>query len=201
MWGGWYRDEAYLSLLGRLRRIYEVALGECLESNCEVAMLFDEKGTALMKNGDSAGRLIYNIREPLGLMGVPYDMYLADDFDKIADKYKAFILVQPIKTELSDCCVRLAAEKGIPLKVINGDNSDISAEELRSFCKENGAYVYCSKKAVVYSNNSFVFLHTGEEGELDFSISGVDKYTDLFTGEEIHFPTPLPLGKSFLFKI
>jgi hypothetical protein len=76
----------------------------------------------------------------------------------------------------------------------------ISPETLREFCRESGAYVYSNKKAVVYSNNSFVFLHTGEDGEFDFSIPGVDKYTDLFTGEEISFPTKLALGKSFLFK-
>ena len=201
MWGGWFKDDVYLKLLEKLRLLYESFQSSDLSSDCEVAMFFDEKGVPFMDINIHPGGIFYamgSLRVVLGHMGVPYDMYLADDFDDVIHKYKAAIVIQPIRTALSDHCISSCREKGIPVRVICSEG--ISPETLRKFCRESGAYVYSNKKAVVYSNNSFVFLHTGEDGEFDFSIPGVESYTDLYTGEEIHFPTTLPLGKSFLFK-
>lgn len=201
MWGGWYRDDVYLKLLENLRKIYEGAVGCDLSSKCEVALFFDEKGVPSMNRDihpDPVFYAIYRLRVILGHMGVPYDMYLADDFDDVAYKYKAVIVVQPIKTELSEHCIKACGEKGIPVKVICSDG--ISAEILRKFCRESGAHIYCNQKAVIYSNNSFVFLHTGEEAEFDFGFDGKNTFTDLYTGDTVTFPMQLPLGKSFLFK-
>ncbi len=199
MWGGWYRDEKYLELLEKTRKIYEENIGNNLESNCEVALFFDEKGVPMMTKEDATYHLIYKVREALGLMSVPYDMYLADDCE-VMDKYKAIIVVQPVKTELSEKCIALAKEKDIDVMLITGENMEITPEELRNFCRKNGAYVYCNKKAVIYSNNSFVFIHAGEDGEFDFTFDGKNTFTDMFTGEAITFPMQLPLGKSFLFR-
>lgn len=201
MWGGWFRDEVYMNLLGKLRTIYESFSDSDLSSNCEVAMFFDEKGIPFMNADVQPGNIFYamgHLRVVLGHMGVPYDMYLADDFEDVIHKYKAAIVIQPIRTELSDRCIKYCREKGIPVRVICSEG--ISAETLREFCRESGAHIYCNKKSVVYSNNSFVFLHTGEDAEFDFSFDGKNSFTDLYTGEVITFPRKLPLGKSFLFE-
>lgn len=201
MWGGWYRDEKYLKVLENLRLIYEKALGSDLSSRSEVAMFFDEKGVFKMdkeKQPEHEYYLMFRVREILGHMGTPYDMYLADDFESVAHKYKAVIVVRPIKTELSEACINGAKRNGKPVKVIN--NLDITADELRQFCRDSGVHIYCDKRAVIYANKSYVFMHTGEDAEFDFTFGGKRTFADVYTGNEISFPRNLPLGKSFLFK-
>ena len=142
--------------------------------------------------------LISEIREALGHMGAPYDMYLADDFDGVADKYKAIIVVQSVKTALSDDVIEKAEKKGIPLFVITSNKT--TAEDLHKFCEDSGVHMYCNKKAVVYSSESYVFTHTGEDGMFDFTFDDKHTFTDVYTGKEITFPCELTLGKSFLFR-
>ena len=199
MWGGWYRDERYMELMHRMRDIYGESVGKSLESRCEVAMFFDENSVPLITDTKHPNfRLMFEIREALGHMGAPYDMYLADDFDDVADKYKAIIVVQSVKTTLSEEIMEKAKQKGIPLFVITSNQT--TAEDLHKFCEDSGVHMYCNKKAVVYSNESYVFTHTGEDGAFDFSFDGKHTFTDVYTGEEITFPCELTLGKSFLFR-
>ncbi len=217
MWGGWYRDERYMNLLGKLRRIYAENIENNLESASEVAMFYDEKSPLLMSSEHPAYRLMYNIRERLGFMGAPYDMYLADDFDDVCDKYKALILVQSAKTSISEEIIKKAKEKGRELFVISLDRIPGSSEEkkklcediyydvvtpaqLREFCRKCGVHIYTDKKAVIYSSKSYVFMHTGEDGEYNFSFDCKTSFVDEYTGETVTFPKKLPLGKSFLFK-
>ncbi len=89
---------------------------------------------------------------------------------------------------------------GIDVMVINVENKDITPEELKEFCRKSGVHIYCDKRTVVYANKGFVFMHTGESAEHNFTAFGKTEFTDLYTGEKVKFPLKLPLGKSFLFK-
>ena len=101
-----------------------------------------------------------------------------------------------IELEISDYAK--ANDKGI--MEITPKNFNITPEELRAFCKDNDVFIYSNKNAVIYANESYIFIHTGESGEQNLAIPDECKLTDVFSGEEFSSKFTANIGKSFLLK-
>jgi beta-galactosidase len=155
MWGGWYADETYMSEMREFLEISRSAREKEMGSVSEIAVFIDEKCYKYGKNNS----LAYNIRESLGLMGTPYDSYLASDFERVKDRYSAYTVVNPIRTATVDSIIASASEHGIPCLVITPDKADISPDELREFCISSGVHLYTDVPTVVYANESYIFVH------------------------------------------
>ena len=155
MWGGWYRDETYMGELERFLEISREACEKDMGSVSGIAVFIDE-GCYKYGRGNS---LAYNIRESLGLMGTPYDCYLASDFERVAKRYSAYIVIDPTRTPLVDSIISDADTRGIPCLVITPETANISPEKLREFCLESGVHLYTDVPAVVYANESYLFVH------------------------------------------
>ena len=90
-------------------------------------------------------------------------------------------------------------QSNLPLMEITKDLCDISPEELRSFLKEAGVWVYCDRDAVIYANDRFLFLHTAEEGEYTLHLRNAERLVDALTGEPYIQGKHLKKGESFIF--
>ena len=200
MWGGWYADSEYLSLMKRAREIAVEALPLSKKSSARVAVFIDEKAYATLKDGDKRLIVGRDFRHTLGLTGVPYDIYLLSDFDLAAGSYDAavFLVTYPTETMLSR--IERAKKEKIPTIVIDEGNMGMSVEELRSRYEEVNILPLINRRGVVYESESHVFLHTAEEGEYSFELGGQACFCDEFTGKEYVFPTVLKKGVSLLFK-
>ena len=199
MWGGWFADDTYMNLLEELRKLFEKTAPLPMRSVTQTAVFVDEESYALLADDSVARRVCYDVREALGKMSAPYDLYLAADAPSVIHRYQAILSLVPVETERSNRVRELAMQSNLPLMEITKDLCDISPEELRSFLKEAGVWVYCDRDAVIYANDRFLFLHTAEEGEYTLHLRNAERLVDALTGEPYIQGKHLKKGESFIF--
>lgn len=179
MWGGWYADETYMGEMKEFIEISRTACNKAMGSVSEIAVFVDEK---CYKYG-KGNCLSYLIRESLGLMGTPYDCYLASDFERVKERYSAYIVIDPYRTALVDSIIADAEKRGVPCLVIPPEKAEISPEELRLFCRESGVHLYTDTPAVVYANESYIFVHIKGENLPKITMKSEKKLVPLFEGK------------------
>ena len=195
MWGGWYRRPEYMSIAQRAREIVTESMSKSLESTAKIAVFVDEAAYCRIPEGNSvAHQVCFRIRHALGKTSVPYDIYLASDFDAVRSRYQAYIFLIPLETETILAAMDYATAGKIPFLVIDGSNYQISTDELRKFCKQAGIRPLFDHDAVVFENQSYLFIHACQAGF--HHVPG--KYRDAFTGEAVENEIELRQFQSIL---
>ena len=200
MWGGWFANDTYMALLKDIRNLFEKSASFPMHSTTQTAVFVDEESYALISDASVTRKVCSHIREALGKMGAPYDIYLSADAPSVVDRYKAIISLVPIETELSKSVKKLAEQNNCAYIEITNDNYDMPPSELRAFLQSAGVWVYCECDAVIYANSRFIFLHTVEDGEYTLNIKNIGKLIDVFTGKPFIQGQYMKKGKSFLFE-
>ena len=200
MGGGWHNYPLYMEMDKDFIEITRSAHEKDRSGVSEVAVLVDER---VFSRFDREGRLekvtpiTYHFRNKLGVMGAPYDTYIAEDFDLIKDSYKAFILIEPEESELS---LKIKKEAKNCL-LITPDKKDITAEELRRFLKEKGVHLYSESDLVVYVNKSYLFFHTTDNGKVNINLPDGKKLRQIY-GDKVDLDKHiLPAKTGYLFEI
>lgn len=201
MWGGWFADDRYMSLLADIRSVFEKSAKLPMRAAAQTAVFVDEEAYALVSDTTVIKNVCSGMREALGKMGAPYDLYLATDAPAVMDRYKAIISLVPIETERSRHLKALAEQNGCAIMEITNDNYGIPPRELRDYLRGAGVWVYCQQDAVIYANNRFLFLHTVEDGEYALNVKNGEGLVDVLTGKPFMQGQYLQKGKSFLFEI
>ena len=201
MWGGWFRDDTYMTLLKDIRELFEKSSSIPMHSVAQTAVFVDEESYALVSDTSLTKNVCYRIREALGKMSAPYDIYLSADASSVIERYKAIISLVPIETEHSKRVRELAKRCGCALIEIKNENCHITSNELRTFLRGAGAWIYCERDAVIYANDRFLFLHTVEDGEYTLNVQDDEMLVDAFTGKPFIEGQYLNGGKSFIFEI
>jgi len=193
MWGGWYDAPEYRALLQVFSAIAKDSLAKPLASVSRVAVFVDELAYAAMADPRPAQKVCYSFRKTLGYLAQAYDIFLASDFDAVQSRYPCIILLEPRETALSRHIRQLRPDA----LVITPENCGMSAARLRCLCAERNAPALLDADAVVYENESYLFLHTPKAGFYSpiLHLSNID----LFTGAPIDLSSPLSAGKSYLF--
>lgn len=199
MGGGWYHYSSYMELAADCMKLTKASMGKDMGGASEIAVLVDENVFPYVHNRDNykAMNTCYHIRKALGLIGTPYASYLAEDYPEIKDAYKAFILLVP---QMSPMMQRIMEEEPDAL-VITAANADITTDELRQFCREKGVHLYSNKDAVIYANQSYLFLHTASNGKAELSLPAGKRLKQTY-GDAVDIEnTVLPKHTGFLFEI
>ncbi len=196
MWGGWFKDDRYMELLKKMHSIADESIRMSMKSAAEVAVFVDEKSIFnLQDSGLVYKNVVYSIREVLGKAAVPYDIYLASDFEKVKHRYKAIISLVPFPTDLSK---KIKADF---LLEITEKNYDITHTELTDFYKTAGVHIYCDKQAVIYANESYLFFHAAEDGKQNIRLPGESDLIEAFSKEKYSGPFECKVGTSKLYEI
>jgi hypothetical protein len=201
MWGGWFADDVYMALLKNIRKLFEKNASLPMHSVAQTAVFVDEESYALISDTTVTHNVCCDIREALGKMSAPYDIYLSADAQSVIDKYKAVISLVPIETELSMRVKELAKQNNCAFIEITINNYNITPSELRSFLQSARVWVYCDRNAVIYANDRFLFLHTAEDGEYTLNVKNDKKLVDVLTGKPFIQGQYLKKGKSFIFEL
>lgn len=196
MWGGWYDDATYQSELKQFLEISKQAIHKPLGSVSELAVFVDEKAYKF-NNTQEPVQMIYQIRDTLGKIGTPYDCYLASDYSLVKDRYKSIIVLDTHRTQLIDDIIADAAGNNIGCYVIGLNNKDVTTEELRNFCRKSGVHLYSSRDAVVFVNQSYLFVHTCSEGELDITLPDSRQLVGIMGADSITEEIPAKYGCLF----
>ena len=200
MWGGWYEDPDYMKFMSDAIKITKDSFDTPSESVAEIAVFVDENSLAKTPDNAVTAAVIGGARRSIGLIGAPKDYYLAEDFELVKDKYKAYITLVPSTTDLSEKIKEYAKMCGKGVYEITPDNADVSSSELREFCRSHGVFIYSEKDTVTYANESYVFIHTGADGDQELKLPVECELIDVF--EEKAFPKKFtsPMGKSYLLR-
>ena len=166
MWGGWYDDDTYTAEMKQFLEISKQAINKPLGSVSELAVFIDEKALKF-NNTQEPAQFVYQIRDTLGKIGTPYDCYLASDYESVKQRYKAIIIIDTYRTALVDNIIEDATRQDIGCLVIGLHNQSITTAEIRDFCRAKDVHLYSCKDAVIFANQSYLFVHTCSEGELD----------------------------------
>ena len=201
MWGGWFADSRYMELLEDIRRLFEESSAYEARSAAQTAVFVDEEALAYVSDPSVTNNTCFRIREALGKMGAPYEIYLSADAPSVIGRYKAVISLVPIETELSKRVRALAEQNNCAYIEITNDNYGITPSELRAFLRSAGVTVYCERDSVIYANERYIFLHTVEEGEYTLNVNGASELIDVLTGKPFKQGRHLERGKSFILKI
>jgi len=194
MWGGWFDSPGYLAFMKKALLLSENAMKKPMASVAQVAVFADEKAYCKAED-DALSRRICATLHTIGTAGVPYDLFLAEDLPLVElRKYKAIILLEPAVTEASSA----VADCGLPVIRINKDTLGISTEQLRQFYNTSGVHLYSPEDAVIYANESYLFVHTVHDGQQVLSLPEDCTLTDAFTGEPFPPTFYADTGKSFL---
>lgn len=190
MGGGWHNYPLYMQMDKEFIEITKASHKKDRSGVSEVAVLVDERvfcqfGTE--ERIEKAYPTVSQFRKQLGLMGTPYDSFLASDYELIKNDYKAFILLEPAETPLS----KAVKEGNKKCLVITPSDKDISTSDLRKFLKKAGVHVYCERDAVIYVNKSYLFLHTSAHGRYDIRMKNGEKLKQIL-GD------PIDIGKHIL---
>lgn len=199
MWGGWYDDPTYMGLMNDFLRISESAAEKPLGSVSEIAVFVDEGAFKHVSDNDIGRKVVNYAKEVIGKIGAPYDSYLASDYGRVKDRYRAVILLDPYRTPLVDAILADTAQRGIGCLTVNIDNHDVTPRELRDFCRDCGVHLYSEKDTVIYACESYLFVHTCSAGTPDLKLPDGKKLLPLL--DTPSHDTPLPAHCSALFEI
>ena len=201
MWGGWFSDPTYMELMQRIRELFEQSRSLPMASAAEVAVFVDEEAYAFLQDTSVSIPVCYLIRETLGTMGAPYDLYLCSDAEDVMGRYKAIISLRPATSPLGDRLAALAYNTGKPYLEIRHENADITAAELRSFLRKAGVFLWCTHDAVIYANQSYVLLHAVKDGTCVLNVPGSMDLLDVFTNQKHPVQIDCKKGESYLFRL
>ncbi len=182
MWGGWYRDPILMEELTAMKGICDHDLrrkkGTTLIS--EVAVLTDERSYANTFDGSPLMHSLHQTRIALGHTGIPYDLCACEDAEQILDRYKAVICPFPTPSEAGERAMTLCRERGIPCLTATPSHPVLTVSEIRGFCLNSGAHVYCDEGDVVYVGNGYIGLHAAEGGEKTLTLPKICRIRPLF---------------------
>ena len=182
MWGGWYHDERYMSFMEKAKALRQRLESVVSEDVCEIAVFWDEEASPCVANVEDIRPVSTMICEALGYVGAPYALYLASDFDKVKDKYRAYIGITPYETDGLRAIRAYAAKTGRKYLAITKENASITPDELRAFFCKAGAFLYTEQNCVVYASSAFLCLHTATDGEHEIHLPEGETLEDLFEG-------------------
>ena len=184
MWGGWYNDTIYMGEMREFLEISKRAANKPMGSVSEIAIFIDEKCYKYCTNNHSGMSLAYHFRDVLGKIGAPYDVYLASDYELVKEKYKAIILIEPHKTDLLNAVMADAEQRGVGCYKVNMENlSATTTETFRNLCRNNGVHLYTESDAVVFANESYVFVHCEGQTLPEINMPDGKKLKSLFTSD------------------
>ena len=201
MWGGWFADPTYMSLMQSIRELFEQSRSLPMGSAAEVAVFVDEEVYASLQDVSVSAPVCSLIREALGMMGAPYDLYLTSDADDVIGRYKAIISLVPAPSGYADRLAALAYNSGKPYLEIGRENANITSSELRNFLRKADVFLWCTSEAVIYANQSYVFVHTVKDGLCELQIPGCRDLRDAFSGQMHPACFPCKKGASYLFRM
>ena len=201
MWGGWFADPDYMHLMQQIHQTFVKSRLLPTQSVAEVAVFVDEEVYASLEDTSASLPVCYLIRETLGIMGAPYDLYLASDAEDVISKYQAIISLQPSDSPLMDRLTTLAYNMGKPHLEIRPENATITSNELRSFLRKANVFLWCTQDAVIYANQSYVCLHAVHDGTCVINVPGSLDLMDVLSGQKHATEIACKKGETYLFEL
>lgn len=177
MWGGWYHDADIMAELERMKAAAESSKEKnSADYPCAQAVLFiDEKAYLNNPRGSHLCHSVNITRTATGNTGIPFDLCMVEDAEKVLHKYRAAIFAAPIPSDSGKSAVKICEKLNIPYIQASKETPFYSETELRSFLVSSGVHCYNADGNVVCCGEGFLSIHTVNSGEVKITLPA--KYT------------------------
>lgn len=177
MWGGWYHSNAIMNEMEKMKIIAEAAMNKDIEGypSSQVVMLIDEKAYLNYPLGSELCHSVNVTRVNMGKTGIPFDLCMVEDANKVIHKYKAAIFTAPVPSKAGEEAVKICNRLGIPYISASPEKPHYTEKELRSILVASGVHCYNSDGHVIYCGGGYLGVHAVSDGEIRISLP--EKYT------------------------
>ena len=182
MWGGWYHDDVLLADLAKMKTLARAAeeKNSSQYPSAETVVFIDEAAYLNNPRGSDFTHCVNRTRLAMGNTGIPFDILMTEDADKVLHKYKAAVFTAPLPSESGKNAMVLCEKCNIPALLPDSAKSFFSTQELRDFLTENGVHCYNADGNVIYCGRGFVGIHAVRDGEVTISLPAKYKVKPLF---------------------
>ncbi len=182
MWGGWYEDKDIMEDLKKMKDIAESSDNKSSDNypETEVVMFIDEKAYLNNPRQSEFCHSVNITRIEMGNTGIPFDLCMVEDADKILNKYKFAIFTAPLPSEAGKNAIELCKKLNIPYIETTTQKPFFKKNELREILISNGIHCYNAQDNVIYCGNGFLGIHTVNDGEVKITLPSKYKIKSLF---------------------
>ena len=171
MWGGWYHHENIMLEMSRMRAIAESSVNKNTSyPSAQTVVFIDEKAYFNNPRCTDVACSVNNIRVAMGNTGIPFDLCMTEDAQKVMDKYKVAVFTTPLPSESGIKAMSLCEVHNIPYLFPEGDKICISTPELREFLVSKGVHCYNGDNNVIYCGGGYLGIHTSREGDVEIRL-------------------------------
>ncbi len=171
MWGGWYHNEEIMLEMSKIRGIAECSKDKTQSyPSAETVVFIDEKAYFNNPRCTDVACSVNNIRVAMGNTGIPFDLCMTEDAEKVIDKYKVAIFTTPLPSESGKKAIELCESHNIPYLFPEDDKIYISTPELREYLVTNGVHCYNGDNNVIYCGGGYIGIHTSHEGRVEIKL-------------------------------
>ncbi len=172
MWGGWYHDSKIMAELEKMKSIANSAENKNSEDfpAPETVLFIDETAYLNLPRHNYLNGTVNNIRNAMGNTGIPFDMFMIEDAEKIIHKYRVAIFTAPLPSQAGKAAVEMCKKAKIPYLHSTEKKPFFTAEELRDFLVFNGVHCYNAEGNVIYSNGGHIGIHSVKDGEVKIKL-------------------------------
>lgn len=191
MWGGWYHDEKIMAEIGMMKDISESLIKKDTSGfpSAETVLFIDEKAYANIARGNPLMSSVNNIRVAMGNTGIPFDIYMVEDAEKVIRNYRAAVFTAPFPSEAGKNAIGICETHNIPYISSTPQKSSFSTAELRDILVSFGVHCYNDDSCVVYCSNGYLGIHTVSDGEVRIKLPEKFSLRALFGSESDFFET------------
>ncbi len=182
MWGGWYEDKEIMEDLKKMKEIAESSENKNSDNfpEAEVVMFIDEKAYLNNPRQSEFCHSVNITRIEMGNTGIPFDLCMVEDAEKILHKYKVAIFTAPLPSGSGKNAVELCKKMNIPHLETTTEKPFFKKNELREILISNGIHCYNAQDNIIYCGNGFLGIHASNDGEVKITLPEKYKVKSLF---------------------
>lgn len=172
MWGGWYHDETVMAELRRMKDIAEKSKDKSTEGlpSAQTVVFIDEKAYLNYPRGSQLSHSVNIAITAMGNTGIPFDLCMTEDAEKVLHKYRAAIFPAPVPSAGGESAVEMCRKMKVPYIRASEEKPAFTAEELRDFLVSSGVHCYNNDGNVVYCGEGFLAVHSVSDGEIKVTL-------------------------------
>ncbi len=191
MWGGWYHSEDIMPQLEKMKDIAETAKEKRTEElPCAQTVIFiDEKAYLNNPRDSSLCHSVNTTRYAMGNTGIPFDVCMAEDAEKVLHKYSAAIFPAPIPSDSGKSAVETCEKMNVPYIQASEEKPFYTEAELRGFLVSAGVHCYNKDGNVIYCGEGFIGVHSVRDGEIKISLPARFRIKPLFGLDSLEYET------------
>ena len=184
MWGGWYRDPVLMNELANLNEIYGKISHAPEPLGSEVAFIVDETAYSHIFSHSPEIRAVSDTRTAMGNTGAPYDVYMAEDAERVLGGYKAAVLVMPLPSEAGRRAIEVCEKLGIPYISADAERPALTVGEIVALYERAGVHRYALGGEVVYVGGGYIAFHCAEGGKKELKLPRAMHVTPIYGTED-----------------